>query len=309
MTDPTRLLRAFFEVTLLTDREQALLLRRLEERGVLGGSLPSLLQNLPDPEGCPPIGRILNVGQPRRLLTPGRLTVLAGAAVTIAILVWNAAFRPQPTLDAVLLSPVARLESQPVGGLDLSWRGAGTLSGTESTPRVDWDRGTLDISLSHGRVTDLSVVTREATVHVTGTKLSVSRNGFETRVNVTEGAVHVTCHGGTDSLVSAGDTRTCGPVGAASFLGLAHQQWEEKQPADAVLDTVRTGLAQTDPRSAVAVELHVLEIELLSADGRPEEALSTARALLASGAGSRQEQVERVAAELGAAVHAWNEKE
>jgi hypothetical protein len=309
MNDPALLLRAFRQVTRLGEGEESLLLRRLEERGVLGGSVPSLLQNLPEPEGCPSVDDVLRAGQRRPLLPPRRFAVLVAAAVTIAIVLWNAAFRPEPALEATLVSQPAWQESQPVGGLDLSWQGFGTVSGTESAPRVDWDRGTLQISLAHGRVTELSVVTREARVHVTGTKLSVSRNGFETRVAVTEGTVFVSCHDGTEALVAAGDLRTCGPVGAAAFLGLARQQWEEKNSADVVLGTVRTGLAETDPGSAVAVELHVLEIELLSAAGRPDEALSTARALLASGAGSRREQVERVVSELEAAVDQGNAKE
>ncbi|MEM6931910.1 MAG: FecR domain-containing protein, partial [Myxococcota bacterium] len=74
--------------------------------------------------------------------------------------------------------------------------GEGSIAGTSRDATVDWTSGTVRVSVEPNTDTSLSVVTKEAHVHVVGTKFDVHRDALGSTVSVEHGRVAVECGDG-----------------------------------------------------------------------------------------------------------------
>lgn len=263
-----------------------------------------LLSNLPGP----PPGAELRVRHAVRtsLATPGRRWWLwaGGGLATLAAagFAWVALQSPPPVPPA----PLARtLESADgwtsealMNEVSLSFSGNGAVSGTTESPRIDWERGTVNVEVQPNRGIHLTVETREAEVRVVGTGFSVSRDALGTRVEVLHGKVAVTCTTGESVTLEGGAGHTCLPSSPAALLGRARAQDAAGADPAEVLATLERGLALASP-GPVQDELRVRRIEALVAAGRVDHALTAAREYLDAGAALRRTEVRRIAANLG----------
>jgi len=189
-------------------------------------------------------------------------------------------------LDSEQVWAVRRLD-----GVDLSYRGAGTVAGTDTAPRIDWLRGTLNVDVVTGRGLDMRVQTREADIRVVGTGFTVLRDAFGTRVEVRHGVVETRCGSDDPVFLAQGDSVTCAPRTAAGLLGRALSLQESGAGASAVLATVEDGLRLTTLNDPVGAELGALQLQLFAEAGRTSDALVAAHALLDAGGGARHEEI------------------
>jgi len=215
---------------------------------------------------------------------------------------------PAP-LAATLASDGSQGALQPTEDVRLSFHGTGSLSGTESAPRLAWESGSVEIAVTPDQQIDLRVQTREAEVRVLGTVFEVIRDARGTRVSVTEGKVSVDCQDGEDRVILAGERAECAPTTAAGLLGRA-RSFEAEGRHDQMLVAAEAGLARAEPGSAVAAELMVARISSLVALGSRAEALAqTQRYLIQHPAGPRANELHRTAAALslqdGDCATAW----
>lgn len=185
-------------------------------------------------------------------------------------------------------------------GVALSYLGTGAVSGQRKAPRIEWQRGTLNVEVTPEHGVDLRVQTREAEVRVLGTGFSVRRDALGTHVEVRHGIVETRCGTAEPVRLLAGDSKDCLPLSAAGLLGRARAQMESDAPTESVLATLRAGVAMAEAGSPVSVELAVATSETLAAASRPKEALAAVQTALAAGAGVRHVELVQFAARLSA---------
>jgi len=226
----------------------------------------------------------------------GTLGALAAAAVAVVAL-WPSPPAPPTPVTLALQSPDGWRSESIDADVSLSFSGNGEVAGTTRAPRIDWERGTLNVEVVPNKGVDLSVATREAQVRVIGTGFTVTRDALGTHVAVLHGKVAVTCTTGESGLFEAGASQTCLPTSPAALLGRARALEGRGAPATEVLATLDRALSAA-ASGPVAEELQVRRIEALAAADRPGEALSAARAYLASAAELRRIEVLRMAATL-----------
>ena len=242
--------------------------------------------------------------QPRSAwLVPALGAAMGGVLVAFGVW-WGGAMSPEPLvipLGAALDSPAAWRSEAVTKGVALSFQGSGEVGGDSEHPRIDWDRGVLNVEVVPGRGIDLQVRTREATVSVVGTGFSVTRDALGTQVHVLHGRVSVDCGGGESVFLNPGDDHTCLPRSAAAMLGRARTLQARGASAAEVYAAVDRGLAQSGAEGtsgAVIEELRVLRIETLAQSGRVAEALEEADAYLSGAAPARASEVLRLAGRL-----------
>jgi hypothetical protein len=180
----------------------------------------------------------------------------------------------------------------------LDYQGAGTVDGTERTPHIRWEAGTLDVEVTPGAGVDLSVETDEALVHVVGTAFSVTRDAMGTKVAVTRGHVRVTCTGAASEQLVVGGQAECLPVRAAAWIGRVQALMAASRPVDEILSSVDRGISLAGPGDPATGELVAMRIRVLMDSSRYEDALAAAESYLASGATPRRAEVEALATEL-----------
>lgn len=185
-------------------------------------------------------------------------------------------------------------------GVALSYRGTGAVSGERKAPRIEWQRGTLNVEVTPEHGVDLRVQTREAEVRVLGTGFSVRRDAFGTHVEVRHGIVETRCGSGESVRLFAGDSKDCLPLSAAGLLGRARAQMESGAATESVLSTLAAAGSVAEYGSAVSVELAVARSETLAAASRPQEALLVVQAALDAGAGVRHVELVQFGARLSA---------
>lgn len=229
----------------------------------------------------------------------------AVGAVLVAFGVWwgaGLAVDPEVVpLAAALDSPAVWRSQALTSGVALSFQGSGDVGGDSAHPRIDWERGVLNVEVVPGRGIDLQVRTREATVQVVGTGFSVTRDALGTQVHVLHGRVSVDCGGGDSVFLDPGDDHTCLPRSAAAMLGRARTLQARGASAGEVSAAVDRGLAQAGAEGtsgAVIEELRVLRIESLAQAGRAADALAEADAYLTGPAPARAAEVLRLAGQL-----------
>ena len=183
-------------------------------------------------------------------------------------------------------------------GVALSFRGTGTVQGERRSPRIEWQRGTLNVEVTPEHGVDLRVQTREAEVRVLGTGFSVHRDVLGTHVEVRHGIVETRCGDGPPVRLLAGDSADCLPRSAAGLLGRARALAESGANPDTTLATISMGAALADPGGPVAGELAVAKVETLATAGRTAEALAAVEMALAAGAGVRQGELVSLAVHL-----------
>lgn len=260
-----------------------------------------LLRHAPEPTA----GANMRVGhrlaRSRLALQPqgvNRWLVGAGLAAAAAGLFSILPPPSQPAFTEAALASETRWRTVQSDGVALSYQGTGSVAGERKAPRIDWQRGTLNVEVTPQHGVDLRVQTREAEVRVLGTGFSVHRDAMGTHVEVRHGIVETRCGTGEPVRLLAGDTADCLPLSAAGLLGRARAQMESGAPADSVLATLRAGFAVAEPGSPVAVELAVAKSETLAGDARNEAALVAVHEAIRAGAGVRHAELVQLGARL-----------
>ncbi len=260
--------------------------------GVLPGSDPLAERRI--------LGRV--AGRRRRWRFATLVAPLAGGlAAAAALALWLLRPEPPPGYDQILDSPAEWRHEQPTDALTVSYQGTGRLVGGRHVADVEWQVGTLQLSLSPEADVDLTVHTAEARVHVSGTRFEVTRDARGTRVSVIEGRVEAACTGSDAAVLVAGAELSCLPGTAPGLLGRARTLAAEGRPPAEVLVAAEAGLALTrDP--VVVEELRLVRLQALIAADRRAEALAAARAG-AGVAGHRRTDFMHAEARL-----AWDEE-
>ncbi len=172
------------------------------------------------------------------------------------------------------------------------------MSGSQSAPRIDWQRGTLNVEVTPDRGLDVRIQTREANIQVVGTGFTVTRDALGTAVEVRHGVVETSCADEAPVSLRQGDEITCLPSSAAGLLGRARALREAGADASLIAASLDRGLGLATLADPIGAELGAMKVEVLAASGDDLAALDAARALIAAGGGSRRADVLRFAAEL-----------
>lgn len=225
---------------------------------------------------------------------------VAGVAAAAALLAW--VLVPGEPVDAPVAAALQSTDSRghlALGeGLELDFDGNGELSGSLRQPRIAWHQGRLRVSVEPDSVETLSVQTRDAEVVVEGTVFEVSRDLLGTEVRLERGAVTVRCEDGAEVRLQDQGRATCLPTTPGGLLARARGLHEAEGPSDAVLESVRRGLALVGVDQPAGAELKVLELRLRVERGELAEAREAARVYLVAGAQLRRSYVEATAREL-----------
>ncbi len=221
-------------------------------------------------------------------------STFAAAAAVLLTMWWPSA---PPTQGVGALASEEAWAARQFEGVSLSYRGVGDVEGARKAPRIEWQRGVLNVEVTPDRGLDVQVQTREAEVRVVGTGFTVTRDALGTRVEVRHGVVETRCVGGEVQRLEQGDVVTCAPESAAGLLGRAQALRSGGAPGDEVLSAIAAGRARAGS-GAVADELDALRVQVLADQGRPVEALAAARAALEGGATSRRAELIALSATL-----------
>lgn len=217
------------------------------------------------------------------------LAVVALAAVFVAFLVGRHPVSGGQGTVALASSDVS-----------LELDGLGTVGGTQQSPEIRWESGTLRVAVTPNRNVRLAVVTPEATVRVVGTAFSVDRGEFATAVSVSHGTVEVTCTGRAAERVSAPGTRRCLPDDAPTLLRRVSALRRSAASSEERLETIDAGLAAATDGGPLTAELLAHRADLLATTGRDGEAMDAATAYLELG-GPRQAEMNELLAGFGCA--------
>lgn len=173
----------------------------------------------------------------------------------------------------------------------LSYRGLGTLRGTEAAPRIRWDVGSLGVEVTPGQGIRLEVETEDAHIRVVGTEFLVVRDTLGTQVQVQHGRVAVVCADGAPAeLLDPGEAALCLPARAAGILGRVRALRASGASSEAQLEAVERGLVIGEPGEPAVGELIALKVEILAGSGRVIEAMDAARVYLERG-GPREAEI------------------
>lgn len=221
------------------------------------------------------------------------MPVLVGLGVAAAAAF---ALRWEPTPAPVALTLDAPVTEAPTTQVPVSDEivatvgGLGAVTGDAKNVHVAWEKGTLSLEVEPERGIQLAVQTDEATVRVVGTGFDVVRDALGTHVSVRHGKVAVACEGGDETLLGAGEARSCLPRTAGGLLGRARALQDRHASNEAQLAAVELGLARASA-GPVRDELQFMRLELLIGGGRYDDARSLARSLAEAGSSSRQVDV------------------
>lgn len=241
-------------------------------RAFSGRSTRSRLALLPDPRGA------VALPLPRR---PWPRLALALAAVAVAaVTAWSA--RPHPLQGR--LEAAATVTEALTPEVAIQYSGTGAVSGTRDAPRIRWEVGTLRVEVEPG--VQLSVETDEGVAAVLGTAFTVERGALGTTVTVERGRVALSCG---ELVLGPGEAHTCLPLRPAGLLARARALRADRALA---LDTVRRGLASSEPGDPARGELLALQVELLAATD-PNAARAAARTYLREGYQARRAKMQR----------------
>ncbi len=283
-------LRRFAEVTEPSPASLARVRRRL---GVEADAALSreILARLPGPTPGAEDRVRARLGRP----APAVRWPIAGLLAAAALAAWVLREAPE---NPVLLSLEGEGSAVEVGEhVRLVASGSGNVGGTDRRPRLQWNRGRLDVEVDHGEGIDLHVHTPEAMVRVVGTAFTVRRDILGTQVDVVRGAVEVTCVGEVPRRMQAGETAACWPTRPAGLLGRARALQAAGAPAGEVL----SALDAIDARDAdfiVTGEVLALRFEMLRALGRHDEALAVAAEYRSRGYEERRSEIAAAAVAL-----------
>ncbi len=233
----------------------------------------------------------------RRLAWLAPVALAAAAALLV--------LRQQPADPPIShrLESVDKVQSLGVGvALAMDYQGSGLVEGTARKPVIGWEQGLLVLDVDPEEHIALTVNTQEARVRVKGTVLSVRRDPLGTRVAVDRGLVGLTCAGGEEIDLAAGEEGLCLPVSAGGLLGRARYQLDSGAPPDQVMATIEQGLALPGAAGPRGGELRVLRLQLLVATGEAERALAEARDYLAGDPPLRRAEVAELALNLAVAA-------
>lgn len=281
----------------------------IQSESQLDAMAAALLRELPEP----PTGAEARVGRrlarSRALPEPRRTApspwLIGGLTVALAAASAAMVLRAR-TDDGTAPNAIGRLDSETVwagrrlDGVDLTYRGAGEVAGSEVAPRINWQRGTLNVEVMPGRGLDVRVQTREAEVRVVGTGFTVKRDALGTSVEVRHGVVETSCVGEAPVALHQGDQVTCLPSSPAGLLGRAQALQESGAEVALVAASLDRGLALTSLGDPIGAELGAMKVEVLAASGQGSAALESAHALLKAGGSARADEVIRLAAGLAA---------
>ncbi len=228
-----------------------------------------------------------------------RRPLLLGTLLAAAVMLWTVQPAPAP-LNAAL-SATTWQTVNPTEQVALTFLGDGTLSGSTTTPRIEWRAGTLRAEVQPNQGVQLSVRTREATVHVLGTGFSVERGALGTTVRVSHGRVSVICDAGEAAVLGAGSQQVCAPTTSAALLGRARALSALGAPPEDVLGAVELGLG-AGPTVPVREELQVARTESLGALGRWDEAYQVATTALGENPTARRQDLLHLQARAAGAT-------
>ncbi len=288
----------FSRATAATPESVENVMRRLPQDGAAAHASRRLFRMLPGaPRGAE--GRVLarlRAGKPAaRSYAPP--LVAAAAALTLLVMSVHAWWSEAAPVGATLAGS-EWTDLAPTDLVTLHYLGEGTLMGTRSAPRIQWQRGTLQVEVTPNRGIALTVETSEGEVAVVGTAFSVTRDVLGTAVRVSHGAVAVRCADGRSASVTAAGPFTCAPTTPAGLLARARAMGETPGNEQAVIEAAERGLAGGAP-PAIRAELALVRAQALSVLSRHEEAYAVAREALGYDAGARQEDLLHVAVHAG----------
>lgn len=227
---------------------------------------------------------------------------LLGAALAAAVMFALPVPVATPPAGEGSLQSEERWAARAFDGVALSYRGVGDVDGTDKAPRIEWQRGTLNVEVTPGRGLDVRISTREAEVRVVGTGFTVDRTALGTRVDVRHGLVETRCGDSTIKMLGEGDSIVCPPRSAAGLLGRAQALRDRGGAVDDVLASIASGVALSTPDDPFTDELLALQVRVLADAGRSAEALAVAERLIVSGGGARRGEVFSLAAELASSA-------
>lgn len=254
-------------------------------------SLSRLQRSLRQHTGAPPPRRS------RRALAVAAALVLAVGAGGLLLL----SSKEPPTPLSAPLSAATMEQAQLTPLVQASLQGDGALSGDTQSPRIDWQHGTLRLSVVPEQGIDLRVQTPDARVRVVGTVFTVEADRMGTEVRVERGEVEVTCAGSEPASLTTDQTQFCWPQSAARLLNRVTAQSERGASAADILETISRGLAAPDLDALTAAQLRYRKIELLGQQGRFPEAAAESRAFLKSSPPLHAEAVQAYLTTLEAA--------
>ena len=194
-----------------------------------------------------------------------------------------------PTTPRVLDS-VRQTELTAHEGVVLSYLGAGRLDGTPASPVIRWESGELNVEVEPGRGTELVVFTAEAEIAVIGTGFRVVRSGSATDVLVRHGLVSVTCAHGEARALGANEFIRCLPAGPAVAL----QRARELQSLGRLEEALEITAAVDPGGDAIAAEILYVQLELLTALQRHDEAIRVGEQYLALTEAPRRAEAEQI---------------
>jgi ferric-dicitrate binding protein FerR (iron transport regulator) len=173
--------------------------------------------------------------------------------------------------------------------------GYGEVSGTSLAPRIAWESGRVEVSVTPKAGIDLQVKTLEATVRVVGTVFEVDRGALGTEVSVTRGAVETTCVDGTHTILRGGESLLCVPVEPAGLLNRA-RALRDAGAHQAVVEAAKAGLASAERETRA--ELLAVRATALRELGDRDAAAADAGVYLQEGHTLRRRAMETLIEEL-----------
>ena len=237
-------------------------------------------------------------GQPRRSLLDVQRRVFAIAAVAVGAVLatWLVSHRADDPLDVPL--EAAHITTNAVlPKLELSYQGSGHMQGTERHPKIDWTLGRIELSLDPGAGVELTVLTSEASVQVTGTRFAVERDARGTLVALEYGGVRVQCIGAAGDtsafVLGSGEQHWCLPTSPSGLLGRARTLQQRGDPLEAER-AVDLGLASAKTVSPARGELLAMAMELRLEQGDESAAREAASMYLDEGYPARNADVQLI---------------
>jgi hypothetical protein len=108
------------------------------------------------------------------------------------------------TLDLSAATSMATL----MPGITVMWRGSGHVLGTDRAPRIDWKKGTLEVTRTRSSAPHVLIETGQALVSVGGQATITQRTGRVT-VLAMLGTTEVRCTGGQIQVIEQGEQLQC----------------------------------------------------------------------------------------------------
>jgi len=259
-------------------------------------ALRAFLRVLPEPSDTD-VARLIHRVEGRAVRREHRW-ILALAGVVVLLVAGLASWM---RLDAAR-SLHARLESDVLASfvdiphVSVSYLGQGEVAGTERSPVLFWQVGTVSRVLEprHG----LRVETPDGRVEAVGTRFTVERDVMGTRVKVDGGDALLRCGEAEPLPLAVGDAASCWPLRPAGLLARARAERQEGRPDD-VRTTLERALRTSAAPDPARGEILSLLLDLDLERGDAPAALATARTYLAEGYTPREHEIREIVRGLG----------